>query len=339
MMSDLQAFEQELQSKNFKGYWQNTQGDVYREPVPSYEPCLWKGKDLFAAMEKAGEVVGLDLSFRRVIQFWNPSLKNGTSRTLVLNLQMLKSGEEALSHRHMAGAVRFVLKGHGARLIVEGESFEIGEGDFATTPTWTWHDHENNSGNTMLWLDGLDAPLVRLLETDFHEPDPRKKQPVTKPDGYSASSLGALRPSWVRSNSIQPPAFAYKWEDTEKALSKMGEQPGDPYDGIVLEYANPLTGGPTLPTMSCQIQMLRSGEKTKSHRHTSSTIYHVYRGSGATVIGDRRYEWEKGDSFVIPLWYYHRHENSSKDAAVFFVMSDKPLMEAIGHYREDAQQE
>ena len=338
-MGDLKAFEQELQSKNFKGYWQNMQGDVYREPVPSYEPCLWKGKDLFAAIEKAGEVVGLDLSFRRVIQFWNPSLKNGTTRTLVLNLQMLKSGEEALSHRHMAGAVRFVLKGRGARLIVEGESFEIAEGDFATTPSWTWHDHENNSGNTMLWLDGLDAPLVRLLETDFHEPDPRRKQPVTKPEGYSASSLGALRPSWVRAHSIQPPAFAYKWDDTEKALSKVGEQPGDPFDGIVLEYANPLTGGPTLPTMSCQIQMLRSGEKTRSHRHTSSTIYHVYRGSGVTVIGDKRYEWEQGDSFVIPLWYYHRHENISKDPAVFFVMSDRPLMEAIGHYRENPQPE
>ena len=190
----LKAFEDELQSKNFKGYWQNVQGDVYREPVPSYEPCHWRGKDLFAAIEKAGEVVGLDLSFRRVIQLWNPSLKNGTTRTLVLNLQMLKSGEEALSHRHIAGAVRFVVKGSGARLIVEGESFEIGEGDFATTPSWTWHDHENNAGQTMLWLDGLDSPLVRLLETDFHEPDPRKKQTVNKPEGYSASTLGALRP-------------------------------------------------------------------------------------------------------------------------------------------------
>ena len=128
MSEALKAFEEELQSKNFKGYWQNTQGDFYREPVPSFAPCFWKGKELFAAMEKAGEVVGLDISFRRVIQMWNPSLKNGTSRTLVLNLQMLKPGEDALSHRHMAGAIRFIVKGHGTRLIVEGESFEIGEG-------------------------------------------------------------------------------------------------------------------------------------------------------------------------------------------------------------------
>ncbi|MGH7851868.1 MAG: hypothetical protein ACREP3_00385, partial [Candidatus Binatia bacterium] len=68
MSEALKAFEEELQCKNFKGYWQNQQGDVYREPVPSFEACFWKGKDLFAAMEKAGDVVGLDVSFRRVIQ-------------------------------------------------------------------------------------------------------------------------------------------------------------------------------------------------------------------------------------------------------------------------------
>jgi len=108
MSEALKAFEEELQSKNFKGYWQNQQGDVNREPVPSFDACFWKGKDLFAAMEKAGDVVGLDVSFRRVIQLWNPALKNGTSRTLVLNLQLLKPGENALSHRHMAGAIRFI---------------------------------------------------------------------------------------------------------------------------------------------------------------------------------------------------------------------------------------
>ena len=120
-------------------------------------------------------------------------------------------------------------------------------------------------------------------------------------------------------------------------MNKVGEQPGDPYDGIVLDYANPLTGGPTLPTMDCQIHMLRAGEKTKSHRHTSSVIYHVWRGSGVSYVGDKRYEWEQGDSFVVPLWNFHRHENTSKDPAIFFVMTDKPLMDAIGHYREDAQ--
>ena len=64
---------------------------------------------------------------------------------------------------------------------------------------------------------------------------------------------------------------------------------------------------------------------------------HVWRGSGVSYVGDKRYEWEQGDSFVVPLWSFHRHENTSKDPAIFFVMTDKPLMDAIGHYREDAQ--
>src|SRR5437899_11891384 len=117
-MADLlKAFEEELQSKNFKGYWQNQQGDVKREPVPSFKPCLWKGKELFAAMDKAGEVVGLHVSFRRVIQLWNPALKNGTSRTLVLSLQLLKPGEDALPQRHMAAAIRVIFNSNGTPLI------------------------------------------------------------------------------------------------------------------------------------------------------------------------------------------------------------------------------
>jgi gentisate 1,2-dioxygenase len=83
--------------------------------------------------------------------------------------------------------------------------------------------------------------------------------------------------------------------------------------------------------------MLRGSEKTKAHRHTCCAIYHVWRGSGVTYIDDHRYEWEKGDSFVIPHWRFHHHENTSKEPAVFFVMNDKPVMDALGHYREDAR--
>ncbi len=82
--------------------------------------------------------------------------------------------------------------------------------------------------------------------------------------------------------------------------------------------------------------MLRPSEKTSSHRHTDSTIYHVFRGKGATVIGDERFEWEEGDSFVVPLWRYHRHENNQGQPAILFVMNDRPLMEALGFYRQEA---
>ena len=30
----------------------------------------------------------------------------------------------------------------------------------------------------------------------------------------------------------------------------------DPYDGYLLTYTNPITGGPTLPTFACELQLL-----------------------------------------------------------------------------------
>ena len=54
-MADLKAFEEDLKKKNFRGYWQANQGDVAREPVATFEPHLWKGKDLYELIQRAGE--------------------------------------------------------------------------------------------------------------------------------------------------------------------------------------------------------------------------------------------------------------------------------------------
>ena len=91
---------------------------------------------------------------------------------------------------------------------------------------------------------------------------------IRRSDGRSTSELSPIRPSWVLPNAQQPPAYHYRWQETEKALSYAGEMPGDPFDGVVLNFVNPLTGSATVPTCMCGVQMLRRGEITKSHRHT-----------------------------------------------------------------------
>src|SRR3989338_4932689 len=113
-----------------------------------------------------------------------------------------------------------------------------------------------------------------------------------------------------------------------------------PYEGYAMEYVNPLTGGPTLPTLSCWMQMLRPGMRTQTHRHTSTSIYHAFRGSGVTVINGEPFHWEKGDTFVVPLWSWHEHANrSSKDDAILFSMNDAPVLKPFGLYREESQGE
>ncbi len=175
-----------------------------------------------------------------------------------------------------------------------------------------------------------------LLEIGFAEILGPEQQPVTRPADFSQYELGPARPAWVDPKRRQPPPFRYRWEDTEKTFKALGENPGDPYDGLLLRYVNPLTGGPTLPTFSCEIQMLRPGETTKSHRHTSTAIYHAFKGKGYTVVGAKRFEWKKGDSFTVPLWTPHRHGNDAREEAVLFSMNDRPLMEALDFYREEA---
>ena len=116
----------------------------------------------------------------------------------------------------------------------------------------------------------------------------------------------------------------------------MKESEGDPFDGVRLEYVNPFNGGPTLPTYSCEVQLLRPEEKTRSHRHTSTTVYHAIRGEGVTVVGEERLQWSQGDIFVVPPWYWHSHENRLDQDVILFSINDWPTMKALGLYREEA---
>ena len=54
MADALRAFEEELESKNFKGYWQNIQGDVHREPVPSSSRATGREKICLPPWKKPG---------------------------------------------------------------------------------------------------------------------------------------------------------------------------------------------------------------------------------------------------------------------------------------------
>jgi gentisate 1,2-dioxygenase len=126
----------------------------------------------------------------------------------------------------------------------------------------------------------------------------------------------------------------FKWEPTYNALKRIGEAPASSFDDVCFEYSNPNTGGSVLPTMGCYVQMIRPGVHTRAHRHVSSAIYHVFDGTGFSVINGTRFDWQRGDFFVIPPWAWHEHINEHKDEAVLFSVHDTPVMHALGLYRE-----
>jgi gentisate 1,2-dioxygenase len=260
-----------------------------------------------------------------------------------MSIQLVKPGERAECHRHTMAALRFVVEGDGKGYTnVEGEEMLMEAGDLVLTPNWTWHDHYNAGDKNLVWLDVLDAHLTRYLDAGFQENyGEGPAQPVLRPDGYCKRQYGAIRPRKPQSTQGAVP-YVYKWRDTLKALQEIaaaGER--EPHDGVLLEYIHPVTGGPTMPTIGCWVQMIPPGQATKAHRHTSSTIYHVVQGEGATAVGKSKgspanLEWQARDCFFIPSWHWHSFENrSKKEPAIIFSVTDRPVLESLGLFREE----
>jgi len=330
-VQNVSGLDEWLKERHLNGHWRGM-GER-----PEFRPYLWKWADIYDGLMKATELVPMDDTPRRTIQLRNPSLGDRMSSTIHMSVQCVMPGEIAKAHRHTAAAVRFVIQGEpGADTVVEGEPFPMRSGDLITTPNWTWHDHYNRSDEPVIWLDGLDSRLVSIGQ-GLQENFPQDQQPIERPAGYSAQTLGRARPSWLQSEHPTPP-FRYPWEETYATLMalKAQENEGDPCDGLRLLYTHPLNGGPTLPTFACELQLLQGHQQTAAHRHICTTIYQAFRGSGVTEVDGERLEWSQGDIFVVPPWTWHKHENTQGQDSILYSMSDWPALSALGLYREEA---
>jgi gentisate 1,2-dioxygenase len=309
----------------------------HERPVP-LEPWLWKFKDIHDFLMEVGSSTTMKEAQRRTVQLVHPTLGNlkGTSRTLQASFQLVNPGETAEAHRHVAAALRFVVQGRGAYTTVEGEQMIMEPGDLVLTPNWSWHNHHNGTNEPIIWMDGLDIHLTNYLNAAFQEDYSSPAQPITKNDGYSKVILGPTRPANLETTKTPP--FNYKWSDTLRTLEALSkdETRHDPCDGIYLEYRNLATGGHTMPTIGCYVQMLKPGEKTAPHRHTGTYLYQVVSGEGVTVASGKEMNWGAKDCFLIPPWSIHTLANTSKSQPAFlFSMTDRPILEALGQYRED----
>lgn len=343
LQAQREAFYAELPALGMGPLWNVLSTALTPEPVVKSVPYLWKWTEVRPRMMRAGELVTAEEAERRVLMLLNPGLppdRITAVGTLYSGVQLILPGEIARTHHHTPSATRFIIEGELAYTAVSGEKTLMAKGDYVTTPSWTWHDHGNESDRPMLWLDGLDLPLVADLDAiffqEFEDTNPRRQevQPIVKAADDSIKRWGSnLRPTYQKHSEAFSPVLNYRWSICRDALHALREDRGSPFDGIIMEYINPHTGGPSLPTMSAYLQLLRSGEHTKAHRHTASTVYHVAEGGGYSVIAGRRFDWQEGDIFVVPSWAWHEHASQDGEA-VLFSFSDRPVLEAFGLSRE-----
>ena len=309
---------------------------------PHYADGHWRWADIHAALLESAELVSLGPG--SMVEMRTVHGAGGPSLPISLSAQILKPGERTRAHRNQKNETRLVREApDGAVFVCDGESFPMGRGDVIISPTWTFHESFNPETNTApaIWIDGFDRGYSGLgdetealgMNERYSEDDPY--QPIERSDGYTAKTLGRLK-FGARNDSDPLSPVHYPWTDTQAALDtlKENEVEGDPFEGLHLMFQSPIDGGPTLPTLAWHVQLLRDREKTRAHRHNSTTCYHVFEGEGATIIEGQRIEWAPGDIFVVPPWRWHSHENSSRSDAILFSIDDWPAMTKLGFYRK-----
>lgn len=345
MSNPRQAYYDAIAPLGLTPLWEVLHGLVPKEPNTPCLPAHWSYETVRPYLMQSGSLISAEEAVRRVLILENPALRGHSCATqsLYAGLQLILPGEIAPSHRHTQSALRFIVEGKGAYTAVDGERTTMHEGDFIITPSWTWHDHGNDSTEPMVWLDGLDIPLIRFLDAGFAENDSRPAQAQQRPEDSSFARFGHnMAP--VRHDGVYAspygqtsPLFNYPYARSREALHGLERSAAvDAYDGFKLRYINPLTGLSPMPTMATFMQRLPSSFAGKPYRQTDGAIFSVVEGSGTARVsrGEQTlcFDFKPRDQFIVPSW--HTLQLQSSEGCVLFSYSDKPVQQALGVWKE-----
>jgi gentisate 1,2-dioxygenase len=317
--------------------WTVMKDVVSREPMTRCAPVIWHFNDIKRLVMEAGGLITAEEAERRVLILENPSMpgESRATNTLFAGVQMILPGEIAPAHRHVSSAIRFVLDGNGAYTAVEGEKAVMAPGDFVITANWAPHDHGNASEQPMLWLDVLDLPQVNFFETSFAEEFGEATQPTKRADGDSlAFYASGVLPDGAPAHLNRSPVINYTYARTRPIVERMLKAGDiDKRHGARVRYANPINGGPVLPTMGAHLALFPQGFKGERYRATDGTIFVCVEGEGTTTVDGKAMQWGPKDVFVVPPWKTYAH--AARKESVLFSISDRPAQEALGIWRED----
>ena len=193
----------DMSEKSLEGHWNLGLEDLPPYPVTTVQPCLWRWEDVHESMIRAGEVVNLEQDAeRRTIRLLNPGIPGGHGTT---HHPLLVPVREARRVRARAPAhgrgLPLRAPGQGAYTMVDGQQCVMEEGDLILTPQLTWHDHVNDSGEPIIWLDGLDIPLTQALHQLFFEPYHQEQQAWRPPATRWPGSTATPARRWSRPGS------------------------------------------------------------------------------------------------------------------------------------------
>lgn len=311
-------YYERLRPQGLAPLWSVLSALVTPSPRTPAIAAAWSFDRIRPLLMEAGELITAEEAERRVLILENPALP-GESRitgTLYAGLQLILPGEVAPAHRHTQNALRFVMAGEGAFTAIDGVRAYMHQYDLILTPAWTWHDHGNETDGPMIWLDGLDIPLVQMLDASFAEHrEDRGAMPTASP---------------VESG----PTFIYPYADWRDALeqSRAHGQP-DAHEAYLNEFTNPADGGPVMATISAFARLVPAGFETAPARSSDGMIHVVVEGTGTLTIDGQAFPLTQGEIVVVPCWSERRVKADTD--LILFSYSDKATQQKLGLWREE----
>jgi gentisate 1,2-dioxygenase len=327
-----------LAARHAQPLWDRYHRITTREPCAPDAPMVWPWADMEPLVERAAREVALEDAERRVLLLTHPAFQGraATTTNLLGGLQTLLPGETARAHRHSLQAIRFVMSGAGAETSVNQHRCPMDEGDLVLTPAWTWHEHVHRGSQRMVWLDGLDLPLMHHLDSMFFEiagPDPDLAVPQPSAATLCDAAMAELGPDPDDTGGAEPNRYRYAWQRARPALA---EAPARADGSRWLRYVDARSGGAVLPTLDCYLLAAAPQRPTRPSRSTSNAIAVVVRGSGSSRVGAQTIAWQRHDVFTLPHWNWISHTAASDDA-VIFLMTDRAFLAMMGYLREETQ--
>ncbi|MGR7003500.1 hypothetical protein ACU686_45220 [Yinghuangia aomiensis] len=304
---ELEAYYAELAAREAGALWTVANKIEPWYPQPQSTPVLWRYAELRPLVRKALDLVSADDAGRRVVMLVNPGRRDVSAAVglLYTGLQIMGPGESMTAHRHRGR--RTAVRPRRHRRVDDRRRRET-----ARRPRRLRHHPQRHVARAR---QRRRRRAGHLAGRPRHPPGQRARRrllrstprpaPAARQGRQRVRGLVRRQPAAVRRGEVDPAVLAAArlavGSHLRGAARPRRRGRGLPYDGVIAEYTNPVTGGSVMPTMGAHMQLLRPGQATRAHRHTGSVVYTVAKGQGVSVIAGTALPVEQGRHFRRPV--------------------------------------